>query len=111
MPWSQFWLLLFVLGGTMLIWRCLPLFMLKGKDLPESLSRSLGFIPPAVFAALVCNDLYFPDMFSQGLWPAIIPLITTVICAVIAVKTKSLLWCVLVGVAVYAGLVYLPAFF
>ena len=32
---------------TMLLCRCLPLFVLKGRQLPEGLARALGFIPPA----------------------------------------------------------------
>ena len=45
---------------TMLLCRCLPLFVLKGRQLPEGLARALGFIPPAAFAALVANDLLSP---------------------------------------------------
>ena len=104
MSWSRFALILVVLAGTMLIWRCVPLFVLKGKELPEPISRSLGFIPPAVFAALVANDLIFPHMFADGIWPACIPLLATAVVAAVAVKTKSLLWCVVVGVVAYAFL-------
>ena len=48
---------------TMLVCRCVPLFVLKGRQLPEGLARALGFIPPAAFAALVANDLLSPGMF------------------------------------------------
>ena len=58
---------------TMLICRCVPLFVLKGRQLPEGLARALGFIPPAAFAALVANDLLSPGMFDAGLWPAAMP--------------------------------------
>ena len=51
---------------TMLLCRCVPLFVLKGRQLPDGLARALGFIPPAAFAALVANDLLSPGMFDAG---------------------------------------------
>ena len=91
---------------TMLLCRCLPLFVLKGRQLPEGLARALGFIPPAAFAALVANDLLNPGLFDAGVWPAAIPLVAAVASALVAVKTKSLLWTAVAGVAVYAALAF-----
>ena len=87
---------------TMLLCRCLPLFVLKGRQLPEGLARALGFIPPAAFAALVANDLLAPGMFAEGLWPAAIPFAAAICVVVVALKTKSLLWSALTGVAAFA---------
>ena len=92
---------------TMLLCRCLPLFVLKGRQLPEGLARALGFIPPAAFAALVANDLLSPGMFDAGVWPAAAPLVAALAVVVVAWKTKSLLWCALTGVAAYALLMML----
>lgn len=78
------------------------MLLLKGRELPSGLSRALGFIPPAAFAALVANDLLSPGMFSGGLWPAVLPLIAAVCAGVVAAKTKSLLWSAVAGVAAYA---------
>ena len=86
----------------MLACRVLPLFLLKGRELPDTATRALGFIPPAAFAALVANDLLAPGMFDAGLWPAALPLIAALAVVVVAWKTKSLLWCALSGVAAYA---------
>ena len=77
---------------TMLLCRCLPLFVLKGRQLPEGLARALGFIPPAAFAA--------------GVWPAAMPLVAAAVVVVVARKTKSLLWCALAGCASYALLAF-----
>ena len=85
----------------MLLCRVVPLFVLKGRNLPTSLEEALGFIPPAAFAALVANDLLSPTMFNQGVWEGSIPLIAAVVVGLIALKTKSLLWCALSGVAAY----------
>lgn len=102
MDWTQFWIVLVACALTMLACRVLPLFLLRGRDLPEAATRALGFIPPAAFAALVANDLLSPGMFSEGLWPAVIPLLAAAVVVVVAWKTKSLLWCALSGVVVYA---------
>ena len=106
MSWDQFWVVL--VGGVLAMWACrvIPLFLLKGKALPENLERALGFIPPAAFAALVANDLLNPGMFDAGIWPAAIPLVAAIACALVAAKTKSLLWTAVAGVGVYAALAF-----
>lgn len=102
MSWEEFWIVLVVCALTMLACRVLPLFILKGRELPPALSRALGFIPPAAFAALVANDLLSPGMFAGGLWPAAVPLAAAVCVVVVACKTRSLLWSAVTGVAAYA---------
>lgn len=102
MTWSEFWIVLAACGVTMLACRVLPLFLLKGRELPPMLKRALGFIPSAAFAALVANDLFVPGMFDAGLWPAGIPLVAALCVVVVAAKTKSLLWSAVTGVVVYA---------
>ena len=102
MSWEEFWIVLVVCALCMLACRVLPLFLRKGRELPAGLSRALGFIPPAAFAALVANDLFNPGMFDAGLWPAAIPLIAAVCVVVVACKTRSLLWSAVTGVVAYA---------
>ena len=99
---EEFWVVLVVCALTMLACRVLPLFLLKGRELPSMLSRALGFIPPAAFAALVANDLLTPGMFAGGLWPAAIPLVAALCVVVVACKTRSLLWSAVAGVVSYA---------
>lgn len=93
---------------TMLLCRCGPMFLLKGRELPEGVTRALNLIPPAAFAALVANDLLSPGMFDQGLWPAAAPLVSAVVCVAVARLTRSLAWCAVAGVAVYALLTLVP---
>lgn len=100
--WADFWIVFAVCACTMLACRALPLFLLKGRELPERVTEALGLIPPAAFAALVANDLLTPGMFDAGLWPAAAPLLAALIVVVVARLTKSLLWCALAGVAAYA---------
>ena len=84
MTWAEFWVVLACCALTMLACRALPLFLLKGKQLPDAVSRALGFIPPAAFAALVANDLLAPGMFDAGLWPAAAPLVAALVVVVVA---------------------------
>lgn len=103
--WDQFAIVFVTCALTMLACRVLPLFLLKGRQLPARLEEALGFIPSAAFAALVANDLLSPGMFDAGLWPAAAPLVASLVVVVVARITKSLLWCALAGVAAYALLV------
>ncbi len=84
MSWSEFWFVL--VGCVAAMWACrvIPLFLLKGRELPPRLAQALGFIPPAAFAALVA----------------------AVAAALVAVKSRSLLWTAVAGVGVYAALAF-----
>ena len=103
--WTGFWIVFGICALSMLACRVLPLFVLKGRDLPPRLAEALGFIPPAAFAALVANDLLSPGMFDAGLWPAAAPLVAALVVVAVARLTKSLLWCAVAGVVVYALLI------
>ena len=102
MSWTEFWIVLVCCAITMLACRVLPLFILKGKELPPAMSKALSFIPPAAFAALVANDLLFPGLFDAGFWPAAVPFVAAAAVVVVAMKTKSLLWSAVTGVVAYA---------
>ena len=73
MGWTEFALIGIGCALTILIFRTVPLFALRGRELPGWLSQALAFIPPAAFAALIANDIFSPGMFDAGLWPAMIP--------------------------------------
>lgn len=102
MSWTEFFIVFGCCVLTMLVCRVVPLFLLKGKELPERVITALGFIPPAAFAALVANDLLSHGMFDAGVWIALKPLLAAAVVVVVAVKSKSLLWSAIAGVAAYA---------
>lgn len=107
---SDFFIVFGVCALTMLACRVLPVFLLKGKQLPETMVRALNFIPPAAFAALVANDLFDPAKIASGdVWSWLAPLIAAAAVVAVGVKTKSLAWCILVGVCSLAALTYGPA--
>ena len=69
--------------ATMLACRCIPIFVLKGRELPEDIRSALNLIPPAAFAALVANDLFSPTMFDNGLVSGLVPFIAALIVVVV----------------------------
>ena len=98
------WLICLV---TMLACRCIPIFVLKGRDLPENMRAALNLIPPAAFAARVANDLFSPSMVEGGLAEGLVPLVSACVVVVVARQSKSLIWCALTGVFAYGLLSYL----
>ena len=108
MSWEEFWIVLACCGLTILICRVVPLFVPKGRELPESAVRALNLIPPAAFAALVVNDILKPGMFDGGIWPAAAVLVAAACVVIVAIKTKSLLWSAVGGVVSYAVLLAIP---
>jgi branched-subunit amino acid transport protein len=92
----------------MLASRVIPVFVLKGRELPERLSEALGYIPPAAFAALVANDLLSTSLLAGDFWSAAIGWIAALPVVVVALRFRSLLWCTAVGVATYGLLLLVP---
>lgn len=95
------WLPIF---AVILACRAVPIFALRGQELPKSAVEALGYIPPAAFAALVANDLFSPAAFATGLWPALLPIVAAVAVAIVARKTRSMLWSCVAGVVAYVAL-------
>jgi branched-subunit amino acid transport protein len=92
----------------MLACRVVPVFLLKGRALPSRLSEALSYIPAAAFAALVANDLLSPQLLTGELWPSAIGWIAALPVVVVALKTRSLLWCIVTGVAAFGVLMLVP---
>lgn len=102
MSWMDFAIITVAVALTMVVCRVVPVFALKGRELPAGAVHLLNLIPPAAFAALVANDLIMIESWEVGLWPAMVPLISAALVFVVGFKTKSLVWCIVVGVASYA---------
>ncbi len=106
MPVSDFLVIFLTCTALMLLCRVVPLVALKGRSLSPTVARALEFIPPAAFTALVANDLFQPASLAtlaNGTWTALVPLAAAAVVGVIGVKTKSMAWCIVAGVAAYAG--------
>lgn len=85
--------------ATILLFRIAPMLMLKGKVLPPRVKDAVSLIPLAAFAALLANDLLSPHMFEKGIAQGLVPLIAAAAVIVVARITRSLVWCVVVGLA------------
>ncbi len=111
MPIKDFLIILMGVSVLMFVCRVAPVVLLKGRDLPDSVKRALGYIPAAAFAALVANDLFDPADFTAGIDPMtwVGPLIAAVVVAVVGFKTKSMAWCIVTGVAAFAVVMYVPS--
>lgn len=87
---------------AILLFRCVPLFALKGRALSPRASQALATIPVAAFAALVANDLVSPEAIVADPVSLVRLLASAAVVVVVARKTRSLIWCALVGMAVLA---------
>jgi len=98
MNWTAYFIILAGCALSMLASRVIPVFALRGRALQPRVERTIGFIPPAAFAALVANDLANLQGFATGDLAAYLPLIAAVPVAFVALRTKSLAWSALTGV-------------
>lgn len=108
MSWGDFFIVFICCAATILLFRVAPIFALKGRELPAGAVRALNLIPPAAFAALIANDLIKPETFSFT-WGSAVPFLAAALVLVVGYKTKSLVWCIVVGCGSYALMAYLPA--
>lgn len=97
------------LGTLVVIATCriLPVFALRGRALPPRVVEALGYIPPAAFAALVANDLFSPAAFLASTWQGLLPFLAAAVVVATYLKTRSMLWCCIFGVAAYVLLTLL----
>lgn len=103
MPWSEFLIIFAICAGSIILFRVVPMFALTGRDLPAKVENGLSYIPVAAFAALVANDLFKPEVWSSGdLWAVALPFIASIPVVFVALKTKSLALCIIVGCVAYA---------
>ena len=107
MSWPAYFIILAGCALSIQASRVIPMFVLKGRSLPPRVVKTIGFIPPAAFAALVANDLANPHALATGGLAAYLPLIASVPVAVVAVKTKSLAWSAVTGVVCLGLLTWL----
>lgn len=91
------WTLILGMAVVTYIPRLLPMLLLSKKEISPSFSRWMTYIPVSIFAALVASDIFFWSG-SFNVNPVInIKLIPSVLVFIIAYKTKSLLWSMLIG--------------
>jgi branched-subunit amino acid transport protein len=93
-------LLLFGMATVTYLPRWLPLRLLSSRTLPQWFLDWLSLIPVAVLSALLLPELLISGP-SRHLDPMNPKLLVAVPTFLVAAKTKSLLWAVLTGMALY----------
>jgi len=103
---EEFLLIYGISFGIILLFRCVPLFVLKGRKLSQATEEALSLIPPAIFASLIANDLFSSSFIANAqagnIWEMLFPFIAAFIALIVASKTKSMVLSIIVGTAAFA---------
>jgi branched-subunit amino acid transport protein len=97
------WSLMIAVGLLTFVIRYFPIALLARLELPELLKRALVYVPPAVMTAIIASALFFP-----GGAPNIVfdmpRLAAAAFAALVAWKTRSVLWTVIAGMCALWGM-------
>ncbi len=83
------------------ILRMVPLTFLSKLPISDTMKRWLDFIPVAVLGALLAPDLFLTNG-KVNLTLSNYSLVASIPCFFIAIKTKSLIWTLIAGMAAMA---------
>jgi branched-subunit amino acid transport protein len=90
------WLLIVGVGLVSLCLRASFLVLLRGRQLPERVTSSLGLVPAAVLAALIAPELLYSSV--TGTLNVLNPrLVIGLLAAAVAWRTRNVLWTLMVG--------------
>ena len=96
------WSMMIGSGIISFIIRFAPIALLARMEMPPALKRALIYVPPAVMTAIIAPALFFP-----GGAPTIVfdtpRLVAASLAALVAWRTRSVLWTVLVGMCALWG--------
>lgn len=97
------WSMILVVGLLSFVIRYFPIALLSRLELPGLLKRVLIYVPPAVMLAIIAPALFFP-----GGAPNIVfdmpRLAAAALAALVAWRTRSVLWTVIAGMCTLWGL-------
>ncbi|MGY2895695.1 AzlD domain-containing protein [Deinococcus sp. UYEF24] len=95
----KIWLVIVGVGLVSLLLRSSFLVLWRGQHLPVRITSSLGLVPAAVLAALIAPDLLVSPV--NGTFTLLSPrLVAGLLAGVVAWKTRSVLWTLVVGLGV-----------
>lgn len=98
---SKIYLMIFGMWLVNYLPRVLPMVVLSKVEIPERVITWLGFVPPAVLAAIIVPSILMPEGYIVVSWQNPY-LVAAIPATVVAIKTKSLVWTLLVGMVVMA---------
>ena len=87
--------------------RALPIILFANQDISPNVKKWLTYIPGSVFAALVFSDVFFWENHLSVSLLTNKKIIPSIIVLLVALKTKSLMWSIIVGVLSLAAMLYL----
>ena len=97
------WSMIIGIGALTFLVRYVPIALLSRMQLPEWLKRALVYVPPAVMTAIIA-----PALFFVGGAPTIAldapRLGAATVAVLLAWRTRSVLWTVVLGMLVLWGL-------
>ena len=97
------WIMIIAIGVINFALRFVPITLLARIELPGWLKHALVYVPPAVLTAIITPALFFP-----GGAPTIVldppRLLAALLAVLVAWKTRSALWTVILGMAAMWGL-------
>ena len=97
------WLLIVGVGLISLMLRSSFLVLLRDRKLPDRITASLGLVPAAVLAALIAPELLYSP--ASGAFNVLNPrLISGLIAAAVAYRTRNVLWTLVVGLGLLFAL-------
>jgi len=94
------WLIILGMGLVTYGIRVTPIVLLGRFDLPPLAWRALRYVPPAVLTAIIFPEALMRDG-AVALWPLNARLVAALVAAVVAWRTKSVIWTIAVGMAVF----------
>jgi branched-subunit amino acid transport protein len=101
MIFSTLWVTM-ILAGILTFLTRLSFIALWGRWIPpEWLRRALRFVPPAVLTAIIFPELWMREAVFTPLHPRVIAGLAA---ALVAWRTKNIVWTILAGMAVLLAL-------
>lgn len=90
------WSVMIAIGLATFLIRLAPIALLSHLELPDWLKRALRYVPPAVMTAIITPALFFVGS-APTMGPDAPRLAAAALAAIVAWRTRSTLWTVVLG--------------
>ena len=94
------WLVLIIIGLFTFATRFIFIALLERIKLPRNFQRALRFVPIAVLSAIIAPELGYTNN-QLALIPTNPRLLAGIVATLVAYKTKSVIWTISAGMAVF----------
>ena len=94
------WLVMIIIGLFTFATRFIFIALLERIKLPHNFQRALRFVPIAVLSAIIAPELGYTNN-QLALIPTNPRLLAGIVATLVAYKTKSVIWTISAGMAVF----------